>query len=166
MVIAGSDTTAVVISAMFFYLARNQAVQAKLASEIMSTFSRYEDIKAGPKLMSCNYLTAFITEAMRMAPPVSAEPHREVLPGGTTVDGHYFPAGSNVSTAFWAMHYDPEYHPEPLKFRPERWIVGEGDSTEESVAQAQSAFRGFSAGTRACVGKNLAWLEMRIVMAK
>lgn len=166
LTIAGSDTTSTVISAMFFYLCRNPDVQAKLFQEISSTFSSYDEIKAGPKLQSCKYLTAFIQEGLRMAPPVSAEPSREVLPGGTVVDGHYFPAGSMVSTAFWALQYNPDYYPEPMKFQPERWIVGAAGATEESVALAESAFCAFSTGTRGCVGKNMAWLEMRIVMAK
>lgn len=166
LTIAGSDTTAIVISAAFFYLSRHPSVQAKLAREISSTFSGYDEIKAGPKLQSCKYLTAFLTEAMRMSPPVPAEPSREVLEGGTTVNGHYFPQGSLVSTALWAMHYNKEYYPEPLQFRPERWIVGEAGSTTDSVILAESAFCAFSTGSRGCVGKNMAWLEMRIVMAK
>lgn len=105
-------------------------------------------------------------EAMRMSPPVAAEPGREVLEGGTTVNGNYFPKGTQVSTAFWAMHYNDDFYPEPLKFRPERWIVGEAGSTTESVALAESAFCAFSAGSRGCVGKNMAWMEMRIVVAK
>lgn len=166
LTIAGSDTTAIVISAAFFYLSRSPEVQKKLAQEIQATFTGYDEIKAGTKLQSCKYLTAFLHEAMRMSPPVPAEPSREVLQGGTTVNGHYFPQGSLVSTAFWAMHYNKEYYPEPLRFRPERWIVGAAESSAESVALAESAFCAFSAGSRGCVGKNMAWLEMRIVMAK
>jgi cytochrome P450 len=166
LIIAGSDTTAIVISAAFFYLARNPEIQDKLAKEIMSTFSSYDEIKAGPKLQGCKYLTAFLMEAMRMAPPVSAEPPREVREGGTTVDGHYFPAGTLLSTAFWAQHYNKDYYPEPMKFRPSRWIEGEEGSTTDSVALAESAFCAFSTGSRGCVGKNMAWLEMRIVLAK
>ncbi|KAJ4335921.1 hypothetical protein N0V87_005777 [Didymella glomerata] len=166
LTIAGSDTTAIVISAAYFYLSRHSAVQEKLALEILSTFGSYDEIKSGSKIHSCKYLTAFLMEAMRMSPPVPAEPSREVLPGGTTVTGHYFPQGSLVSTAFWAMHYNKDYYPEPLQFRPERWIVGEAGSTTDSVALAESAFCAFSAGSRGCVGKNMAWLEMRIVMAK
>jgi cytochrome P450 len=166
LTIAGSDTTAIVISAAYFYLSRSPEVQEKLVREILSTFDSYGEIKAGSKLQSCKYLTAFLHEAMRMSPPVPAEPSREVLEGGTTVNGHYFPKGSLVSTAFWAMHYNKDYYPEPLKFRPERWIVGEAGSTADSVALAESAFCAFSAGSRGCVGKNMAWLEMRIVMAK
>lgn len=169
LTIAGSDTTSVVLSAAFFYLARRPSVQAKLAQEILSTFSSYDEIKSGSKLISCKYLTAFLQEAMRMTPPVAAEPSREVLPGGTTVGDHYIPAGLHVSTGLYCLSYNSNIYPEPFNFRPERWIVdesGEEGSSAESVALAENGFCAFSFGTRGCVGKNLAWLEMRLVMAK
>lgn len=166
LIVAGSDTTAIVLSAAYFYLSRNPDIQERLAREIAATFGSYDEIKAGLKIQSCTYLTALLMEAMRMTPPVAAEPGREVMEGGTTINGNYFPEGTQLSTAFWAMHYNPEYYPEPLQFRPERWIVGEAGSTTESVALAESAFCAFSAGSRGCVGKNMAWLEMRIVIAK
>jgi cytochrome P450 len=103
LTIAGSDTTAIVISAAFFYLARNPEIQSKLAQEIKSAFGSYDEIKSGSTITSCKYLTAFLQEAMRMSPPVGAEPPREVMNGGTTIDGQYFPPGSRVSTGLWAM---------------------------------------------------------------
>jgi cytochrome P450 len=169
LTIAGSDTTSVVLSAAFFYLARRPEVQAKIAQEVKSIFSSYDDIKSGSKIMSCKYLTAFLQEAMRMTPPVAAEPSREVLPGGTTIDGHYFPAGLHVSTGLYCLSYNSNIYPEPFHFRPERWIVdetGKEGSSAESVALAENGFCAFSYGTRGCVGKNLAWLEMRLVVAK
>lgn len=48
LTIAGSDTTAIVISAAYFYLSRSPEVQEKLAREILSTFKTYDDIKSGP----------------------------------------------------------------------------------------------------------------------
>ncbi|KAF2649983.1 cytochrome P450 [Lophiostoma macrostomum CBS 122681] len=169
LIIAGSDTTAIVMSAMLFYLVRFPEKQAKLAQEILSTFSGFDDIKGGPKLHSCKYLTAFIQEASRMTPPVSAEPAREVLPGGTHVDGHYIPEGLNLSTGLYCLSYNDHIFPEPFSFRPERWIVSEDESegsSAESVTLAETGFCAFSTGSRGCVGKNLAWLEMRIVLAK
>ncbi|CAI6337189.1 unnamed protein product [Periconia digitata] len=171
LTIAGSDTTSVVLSAAFFYLSRNPAVQEKLAQEIRSTFSSYDEIKSGAKIMSCKYLTAFLQEALRMTPPVAAEPSRVVLPGGTTVAGHYIPEGNHVSVGMYCMNYHKDYFPEPFKFRPERWIATDRDnesegSSPDSVALAESAFYPFSFGSRGCVGKNLAWLEMRLVLAK
>jgi cytochrome P450 len=169
LTIAGSDTTSAVLSAVFFYLVRRPEIQEKLKEEIFSTFSSYNEIKSGSKLASCKYLTAFLQEAMRMTPPVSAEPSREVLPGGTVVDGHYIPEGLHVSTGLYCLSYNNEIYPEPFNFRPERWVVDVDEtkgSSAESVALAESGFCAFSTGSRGCVGKNLVWLEMRLVVAK
>lgn len=165
LIIAGSDTTSIVMSAMVFYLARNPAIQARLAAEISSTFSGINEIQSGSKLQDCKYLKAFIQEASRMTPPIAAEPARQVRPGGTVVDGNFFPEGTKLSTGLYCLSYNEEVYPEPFKFRPERWIVGEG-ATPESLALAEAGFCAFSTGSRGCVGKNLAWLEMMIVMAK
>jgi cytochrome P450 len=166
LTIAGSDTTATVLSALIFYLARNQGIQERLAKEVSTTFSTYDEVKAGTKLQSCRYLTAVLYEGLRMAPPIGADLSREVLDGGTTIDGRYFPKGSLIGTAIWSMQYNADYYPEPFQFRPERWMAGEADSTDASVSLAESAFCAFSTGSRGCVGKNMAWLEMRIVLAK
>ncbi|KAF2134348.1 benzoate 4-monooxygenase cytochrome-like protein P450 [Dothidotthia symphoricarpi CBS 119687] len=169
LTIAGSDTTSIVLSSAFFYLARRPDVQAKLAEEILSTFSSYGEITSGSKIVSCKYLTAFLEEALRMTPPVSAEPARVVLRGGTTVDGHYISEGLHVSTGLYCLSFNKDVYSEPFTFRPERWIVANErnlGSSVQDVAKAQSAFCAFSTGSRGCVGKNLAWLEMRIVIAK
>jgi cytochrome P450 len=142
---------------------------AKVTQEILSTFSSVDEIRSGSKLMSCKYLTAFLEEALRMLPPVSAEPARTVLKDGTTVDGHYIPEGLNVSTGLYCLSFNKDIYHEPFTFRPERWIVSDDEkvgSSAESVAAAQNAFCAFSTGSRGCVGKNLAWLEMRLVIAK
>lgn len=167
LIIAGSDTTAIVMGALLFYLVRDQAIQAKLVDEIRSTFSSSSEIKSGSKLQSCKYLRAFIQEGLRVTPPVGGETLREVREGGTDVDGTFFPPGVNVSVAYYCLSYNKDIYPEPLKFRPERWLVDEKEgSTEESVALAESGACAFSMGSRGCPGKYLAWIEMSIVVAK
>ncbi|KAF2108558.1 cytochrome P450 [Lophiotrema nucula] len=169
LIIAGSDTTSIVMSAMMFYLVRNPEIRTKLETEIHSTFTTYDEIRSGTSLNSCTYMHAFITEAMRMCPPVAAELSRKVLTGGTQVDGHYIPEGLQCSTGMYCLSYNKDYFLEPTKFRPERWIVDEkgvSGTSAEAVARAESAFCTFSTGSRGCVGKNLAWLEMKVVLAK
>jgi len=167
LIVAGSDTTSIVMSAMMFYLSHYPDIQKKLAREIRSTFSSYDEIKSGPKLQSCKYLRVVIQEACRMNTPVPAEPARTVLPGGTHVDGEYFPEGTKVSIGMYCLSYNPEIYPEPFRYRPERWIVDEKDpASAAKVEAAENAFCAFSFGSRGCVGKNLAWLEMSVVMAK
>ncbi|KAF5239780.1 hypothetical protein FOXYS1_15480, partial [Fusarium oxysporum] len=148
---------------------RSPQVQEKLAKEITSAFSSSDDIKSGTTLYSCQYLRAFINETLRMSPPVPADFAREVDNGGIVVDGQYIPEGINVSCASYCLHHSPEFYPEPFKFLPERWIVDEKNESGvsvESVALAQSAFMPFSTGPRGCIGKNLAYLEMSLVLAR
>lgn len=167
LIIAGSDTTAIVMSSLLFYVARNQDIQDKLAKEIRSNFSSASEIKAGSKLQACKYLRAVIQEGLRMTPPVGGETLREVREGGTDVDGTFFPPGVNVSVACYCLSYNKDIYPDPFKFKPERWVVDEKQGfTEDSVALAESGAAAFSMGSRGCPGKYLAWMEMQIVMAK
>lgn len=169
LTIAGSDTTAIVTAAMAFYLARNPRIQEKLANEVLSAYESASEIKGGLKLHNCKYMRAFILEVLRMAPPVPAELAREVRPGGTTVDGQFFPPGTLLSTCLYCLNYNSDIYPEPFIFRPERWLTKEDDpegSSADEVALAESGHCAFSTGTRGCIGKNLAWLEMQIVLAK
>ncbi|KAI3329192.1 cytochrome P450 [Xylariaceae sp. AK1471] len=169
LIIAGSDTTAIGIAAAMFYLVHNPDVQATLVKEIYSAFSSFDEIRGNSKLHRCKYLRAFIHEVLRMSPPVAADLSREVSEGGIVVDDQFIPQGVRVSTAAYCLHHNENFFPEPFKFRPERWIVDENDKTGSSagrVALAESCFCAFSIGPRGCVGKNLAYLEMCITIAK
>lgn len=152
---------------MFFYLTRNPKVYAKLTHEIRNTFQSAEDVHAGPQLSSCCYLRAFINESLRMNPPVSAELEREALAGGMTIDGQYVPKGTKIGVSIYSLQHNEDVFPDPFFFRPERWIPAEDTGvTAESVATCESAFTPFSIGPCGCPGKNLAYLEMSIAMAK
>ncbi|KAI8633278.1 cytochrome P450 [Xylariaceae sp. FL1651] len=169
LIVAGADTTSTVVAAAIFYLVRNPDIQAKLAAEISSTFSSYDEIKSSPSLYECKYLRAFVQEVLRMNPPAPADMSREVSKGGMFMDDQFIPEGMRVSTAAYCMHYNEDYFPDPFKFCPERWIVDENDKTGSSayrVALAESGFCAFSAGPRGCIGKNLAYMEMYIIIAK
>ncbi|KAL8668549.1 MAG: hypothetical protein Q9168_006823 [Polycauliona sp. 1 TL-2023] len=159
LVIAGSDTTSTVIPAMFFYMTRNPGAYQKLTREIRQTFKNLDGIHAGPKLTSCRYLRAFIDETMRMNPPVGGDLTREVLAGGTTVEGQYLPEGTILGVSAYALHHNEAAFPDSFQFQPERWLTEDTDARESSFAP-------FSMGPRGCPGKNLGYLEMSITMAK
>lgn len=167
LIVAGSDTTTTTVSATVFYLARNLRAYNRLAQEIRTTFQTVDEICGGPKLWSCRYLRACIDEAMRMSPPVPAELAREVLPGGFDMEGTFMPEGTQLSTGIYSLHYNESVFLDPFVYRPERWIVDEESGVSATdVARAESAFSPFSMGPRACVGKNLAYLELSITMAR
>lgn len=167
LVAAGADTTAIVLAAVLFYLVRDEGVQARLAREVLGVFGGASEIVPGAKLQSCKYLRAVILEGLRMAPPVGADLRREVLPGGTVIEGQFFPAGVVLSACTYALGYNEEVFAAPFRFDPGRWLVSDKTGvTQLDVEQRERALAAFSAGTRGCVGKNLAWVEMMLVLAK
>lgn len=167
LIMAGSDTTATSLCGIFFYLTRNFRPYAKLVHEIRTTFEAAEDIIDGPKLRSCRYLRACIDEGMRMTPIVPSEFPRVVRSGGTKIDGQKIPAGVTVGTSSYASSFNGEIYHDPAVFRPERWIPDEATGvTVEEVTRMRSNFNPFSQGTRSCVGKNLALLNIMLTVGR
>ncbi|KAK1590715.1 putative cytochrome P450 [Colletotrichum navitas] len=165
LVVAGSDTSSTTLAATMFYLGGNPKAYARLNHEIRSTFGSVEDIRLGGELSSCHYLKACIDEALRMSPPVGGALWREVQPGGMTVDSVFLPEGIDVGTSIYSLHHHDAYFDSPFEYRPERWLVGEGGSTKESVELARTAFKPFSSGPRSCVGKGFAYHEIMLTLA-
>ena len=164
---AGADTVATTISAALFYLLRYPATLQKLTSEIRESFTDPSEIRGGPKLNGCVYLQACIDETLRRAPPAPSILPRQVLPGGIEVDGERLPSGTFVGVSAYAIHHDPKYYPEPWRFAPERWLPDEKTGvTQEGVNRAKRAFCAFSLGSRGCIGKSLAYLEVKIALAR
>jgi cytochrome P450 len=168
LIAAGADTTSVTLSAVFFYLLRNPRVLKKLAEEVRGAFADVEEIRGGPKLNGLAYLRACIDETLRLAPPVPTHLPREVLKGGLQVDGELFPEGTVVGTSAYCMSHKEEYYPRAWEFRPERWILEEdgGEASKESLRIAKDAFCAFSLGTRGCVGRSVAYLELTLELAR
>lgn len=153
------------MAATFFYLSQNPEAYARVTEEVRKAFPSPAEVCQGPKLLSCTYLRACIQEALRLAPAASGAMWREVLPGGLYISGSnvHVPEGLEVATGIWSLNHTAKYFPEPLAYRPERWIPGESPETDVSTAKA--AFATFSFGPRNCVGKGLAMIEMSIAMA-
>ncbi|KAK3385963.1 cytochrome P450 [Podospora didyma] len=171
LIIAGSDTTSTAMAATLFYLVRNASALAKATAEVRSKFDNVEDIHQGPDLSACTYLRACIDEAMRLSPSVGGLLPREVLQGGTSIDGEFIPAGIVVGTPHYTIHHNEKYYPNRFAYVPERWVVSttagrEDGVSEDEVALAQSAFCAFSVGPRGCIGKSLAYVEMMVTLAR
>jgi cytochrome P450 len=162
LMIAGSDTTATALSSTLFHLtAHNPAAMKKLQDEIRGNFSRYEDIVTGKELADCHYLKACIDEAMRISPPVPGLLARETV-NDCTIDGQKLPEGTGVGVPIYTIHHNPEYFPEPFTYKPERWL----DSDTATLEKARSAFNPFSLGARGCIGKSVAYMELRLAIAR
>lgn len=90
LIIAGSETTATVLSGITNYLVRDSKVLQKLVSEVRSSFSKDEDVTL-VALQRLPYLNATIEEGLRLCPPAPAGLPRLVPAGGDTVCGQWLP---------------------------------------------------------------------------
>jgi cytochrome P450 len=168
---AGADTIATTLSALVFYLIRYPSTLQQLTAEIRQAFKSLDEIRSGSKMASCVYLDGAIEEALRMSPPVTATLPREVQKGGITIDDNFVPEGVVVGVPAYVVQHDEEVFPDPWEFRPERWIVdSQYQSSDEVITKAdftrmRASMCPFSLGSRGCVGKTLAYIEMRILTA-
>lgn len=164
LVVAGSDTSSTAMSATFFYLANSPQAYRRAQDEVRSLFDSADEIRIGPKLSKLVFVRACIEEALRMSPPTGASLFREVMQDGATVNGKWFPPGVELGVPIYAIQHNPEYYPSPFEFRPERWLESEG-TPKKSVEAARSAYCPFSVGTRSCVGKHMAMVELTLAVA-
>lgn len=150
----------------------NPAALNRLQEEVRPRFDSLEAIRAGADLSSCRWLRACIEEAMRMSPGVPGLLPREVLSGGATIAGEFFPPGTDLGVPHYAIHHNESLYPDSFTYRPERWIAGctapdtAHITSAEEVALAESGYCPFSVGQRGCVGKALAMKELMVTIAR
>ncbi|KAF9996980.1 hypothetical protein BGZ80_005892 [Entomortierella chlamydospora] len=162
--IAGSETSSTAMTNTLMYLVENPSTLKKLRNELdQATASNpqgasplYDQIRHLP------YLTACINESMRLRPVAASGLPREV-DNDTVMGGYHIPQGTIVLAQIAQLHWSEEYFPEPRKFIPERWLLEE--TPFPGVGIDDFTFYPFSAGTRNCVGKNFAMMEMRLILA-
>jgi cytochrome P450 len=180
LTIAGSDTTITATTATFFYLTHYPECLRRLQKEVRSVFAAEEDIRIGQLLSSCRYLSVCIKESLRLNPPVASTLMREVLPGGITVNGEWFPPGTDIGVPHYALHHDEAYFPDPFTYKPERWFSNDDRSSLDSsvdggshvveelegTSGADAAFTAFGVGRTSCIGRYLAYQEISLVIAR
>ncbi|GIZ43162.1 hypothetical protein CKM354_000640000 [Cercospora kikuchii] len=162
-IVAGSGTSARALSATIYFLCHNPDKLALATTEARKAFSNEDEITI-KNTAPLQYLTACIDEAMRMHPPNPSTLPRFVPEGGEVIEGQWVPGGTAVGVhqlsaglADWNFAKAKEYH-------PERWLeIPPGSELEQ---QDRASVQPFSYGPRSCVGINLAYAEMRLILAK
>ncbi|KAI8633029.1 putative cytochrome P450 monooxygenase [Xylariaceae sp. FL1651] len=160
LVIAGSETTATLLSGATYLLTTNPEVLKKLEHEVRSAFKSDDEITL-TSVSNLSFMLACLNESLRRYPPVATGLPRQSPKGGAMVDGKFVPEGTVVSVYQWAINHDERFWTEPEKFAPERWM----DDPKYKGDQLD-AMQPFSVGPRNCIGRNLAYAEMRLILAK
>ncbi|KAK4461500.1 cytochrome P450 [Cladorrhinum samala] len=162
LIIAGSETTATQLSGTTFWLLTrgNEDKYRRLVDEIRGRFEREEDITL-ISVQGLEYMNACFEESFRMYPPVPIALPRLTPDKGEVIEGYYIPRKVGVGVPQWASYQTERNFKNHDKFVPERWL---GDPEYENDVRA--ILQPFSTGPRNCIGRNLAYAEMRLILAR
>ncbi|KAJ8060725.1 hypothetical protein OCU04_011029 [Sclerotinia nivalis] len=156
LMFAGTDSTGMNLATIFRQLVlcpdKYEILRAEIMENVNST--NKQETQALP------YLSAVVKEGLRisMANPTRL-PH--VVPtGGWTFKSIYFPAGTIVGCSAYELHFNLEVFSNPREFQPERWLEG------NITAEANKYWFAFGAGSRACIARNLATVELLMAVEK
>nr|DAD31325.1 TPA_asm: hypothetical protein HUJ06_010176 [Nelumbo nucifera] len=185
-VIAGRDTTATTLCWFIYMIMTHPHVAAKLYSELkaieedrakeeklcllpydpedhtsfnerVTQFARFLTYDSLGKL---SYLHAAITETLRLYPAVPQDP-KGILKDDVLPDGTKLKAGGMVTYVPYSMgRMEYNWGPDAASFKPERWF-------KDGFFHNSSPFKftAFQAGPRICLGKDSAYLQMKMTLA-
>ncbi|KAF7116611.1 hypothetical protein RHSIM_RhsimUnG0019200 [Rhododendron simsii] len=164
IILAGRDTTSSTLTSFFWVVSSRPDITNNILQELKSIRARNAKHIDGPysfdELREMHYLHAAISEALRLYPPVAINSklslNDDVLPDGTTLKKGWFltysPYAMGRMESIWGK--------DCLEFKPERWL-------ENGVCKQETPFRfpAFHAGPRICLGREMAYIQMKSIAA-
>lgn len=160
-ILAGKDTTSAALTWLFWLLWKNPRVEEEILKEIKlkSESLVYDEVK------EMVYTHAALSESMRLYPPVPMDSKEavndDVLPDGTVVK-----KGTMVTFHVYAMgRMESLWGDDWAEFRPERWLEKDVNGKWVFVGRDSFSYPVFQAGPRICLGKEMAFMQMKRMVA-
>lgn len=160
LVVAGSDTTAATLTHVLYHVARDPVIASKLRTELDEHDLHSDDGLSITSLAHLQYLNAVINETLRLHPPVPGGVYRKSPKGGVAIGDYFIPEGCVVLSPQYTIQRSPKAFAQPDEFIPERW------TTRPELILDKNAFFPFLLGRYGCIGKQLAYNEMRNVISR
>ncbi|KAL8948520.1 MAG: hypothetical protein Q9222_005301 [Ikaeria aurantiellina] len=162
---AGSETTATLLSGATYHLLQNPEALHRVQAEVRAAFRSAEDITLRSVSTSglLPYLEAVIQESLRCCPPIPATLPRITGSDGAMIDGSFVPANVSVGVHQWSTYRNATNFASPDTFDPDRWLQ---EAPAKYRDDKKAALQPFSVGPRNCLGKGLAFFEIRSILAR
>lgn len=163
-ILAGRDTTSSSLCWFFWLLSSRPDIVGNIRNELETIRKRnvktVGDSYTFDELREMHYLHGAISEALRLYPPVPLDTRvclkNDVWPDGTFVGKDWFVTYQTYAMGRIESIWGKDCH----EFQPERWL-------ENGVVRQESPFRFpiFHAGPRMCLGKDMAYIQMKSIAA-
>jgi len=160
LITGGSEPSSSLLAAATYLLLTNPSILAKLTALLRTAFKSNEEINS-VTVNKVDYLLAVLNEAFRLYPPAPVILGRVTPPEGCIIAGGFVPGNTVVSVNSWGASRSSTNFIRPNEFIPERWM-----GAPEFKHDKRKVVQPFSVGPRNCLGQNLAWLELKIILAR
>ncbi|KAM4074873.1 hypothetical protein ACB094_10G127100 [Castanea mollissima] len=170
-ILAGRDTSSVALSWFFWLVIQNPNVEEKIIAEICTvlmetrgndTSKWVQEPLVFEEVDRLMYLKAALSETLRLYPSVP-EDSKHVIADDILPSGTFVPKGSSITYSIYSIgRMKFIWGDDCLEFKPERWLSLDGSKFE---VHDSYRFVAFNAGPRICLGKDLAYLQMKSIAA-
>lgn len=170
-ILAGRDTSSVALSWFFWSVIQNPNVEEKIIAEICTilmetrgndTSKWVQEPLVFEEVDRLIYLKAALSETLRLYPSVP-EDSKHVIADDILPSGTFVPKGSSITYSIYSTgRMKFIWGDDCLEFKPERWLSSDGSKYE---VHDSYRFVAFNAGPRICLGKDLAYLQMKSIAA-
>lgn len=162
-ILAGRDTTSASLTWFFWLISKNPQVESHILKEVgekADALVLYDEVK------NMMYTHASLCESMRFYPPVPMD-SKEAVKDDVLPDGTFVKKGTRVSYHPYAMGRSEQiWGKDWAEFKPERWLnKDEVTGNWMFVSKDAYTYPVFQAGPRICLGKEMAFLQMKRVVA-
>ena len=166
-ILAGSDSTTTILRCLLFLLTATPAAYVKLRNEIDAAIAQGNlsyPVATYAETQRLPYLSACISEGIRMYPPLFGLKGKLAPKGGDTINGIFIPEGTEVAVCDIALCRKKEIFGEDSHvFRPDRWIEANAQTKQKYQSVVDSVF---GTGKWTCLGKHIAMVELNKVFTE
>jgi hypothetical protein len=158
---AAHETSGNALAYLYYELSQRPDLQVKLRQELLSLNPPFLypppsetvfQLPPAKDVDSLPLLDAMILETLRRHPSVPGRQPRRT-PRTCSLGGYDdIPPNITVQCYAYSLHHTPEVFPDPLSWKPERWL----DASPTELATMRKWFWAFGSGGRMCIGSNFA----------
>ncbi|KAH0343491.1 putative benzoate 4-monooxygenase cytochrome P450, partial [Aureobasidium melanogenum] len=163
--IAGSDTVSNTSCAIIYWILAGErdapgTILPRLQQELDAAIPDTDAIATHAQVKNLPYLRRCIDEGMRLhSTSALGLPRIVTSASGVWFDDKRFPVGTVLSVPSYTVHHDATiWGPDVASFNPDRFVP------ERLTSRQKMAFNPFSYGPRACVGQNVALMELALIV--
>ncbi|KAL8813212.1 MAG: hypothetical protein Q9200_000441 [Gallowayella weberi] len=157
---AGNDTTANAMIIGAYLICTHPEVLKRMVKELQTAFPKGDASITFEQAKQLPYLTAVLREVLRCSNPLPGRLPRVVPPEGASIDGIDLAPGVVVHTSAYLLNrHKSVWGEDSWEFKPERWLIEQPQTLDKYMTS-------FYKGSRQCLGINLAWCELYLLMSK